>query len=665
MRDSRVIRLVFVISMTIPLLSSGVPAEAQSAGLLSVRAYYYKSQVEIDSARKEVTKLLNECDSNSFDISKYLIRLNSEACYFSENIQLFKEGHRRGFFYFIHPRMPEYKPYLSLPGFETVSSVDLKLREEANRVSRTLFDVQLPAGYDPTARYPVIFIFHGGGKSMQSAWDHWQVPELNRSFIKVYLQSYRHFDYNTYGWGTGDPRLDVEVRTIVDSVFSQYTVDTTVILTAGISAGASAAIDLTVRSVIPATGFIAWCPDVPATLLKYPLPDVTGRNIRGYICAGETDHFRPRQEVLTAILDTMGINTKYVIDPGTGHAYPRNENHHVNEALKFLYDRETLVDSDFEAKISGAISSGLCRGLSIAVNENGNTFYYNYGKAFSHGTDSPDQNTIYELGSLSKLFTLFIFRRLESEGAVREREKITHYLPELNSAWARATRIKELIAHTSGLPSVPDNLHPSSAGNPVEGYSHEDLMLYIRKFKPESSDRSFHYSNTGTALVGLILEEVTGKSYQNLVDEYIVGPTQADGLYLTLQEEDQLLLADGSKGGVDIPPWDITGAFASSSGLRGSAESIAAFLDSYLSDPTLKPIRRSMERILISDIEDGISVATGWFVKEIDGRSIYWVAGSTGGFSAFMGFNRETGKSAVLLSNSSINLNEAGWRILE
>jgi len=60
-----------------------------------------------------------------------------------------------------------------------------------------------------------------------------------------------------------------------------------------------------------------------------------------------------------------------------------------------------------------------------------------------------------------------------------------------------------------------------------------------------------------------------------------------------------------------------------------------------------------------------ISVATGWFVKEIDGRSIYWVAGSTGGFSAFIGFNRETGKSAVVLSNSSINLNEAGWRILE
>jgi CubicO group peptidase (beta-lactamase class C family) len=500
---------------------------------------------------------------------------------------------------------------------------------------------------------------------MQSVRDHWQVPALNRNFIKVYLQSYRHFDYNTYGWGTGDSRLDVEIRTIADTVFSQYSVDTTVILTAGISAGASAAIDLTVRSVIPATGFIAWCPEVPATLLKYPLPDVTGRNIRGYICAGETDHFRPRQEVLTAILDTMGINTKYVIDPGTGHAYPKNENHHVNEALKFLYDRETLVDSDFEARISEAICTGLCRGLSVAVNENGNTFYYNYGRAFSHGTDPPDQKTIFELGSLSKLFTLFIFRRLESEGAVRERAKIAHYLSELNTAWARATRIKELIAHTSGLPSIPDNLHPSSAGNPVEGYSHEDLMLYIRKFKPESSDRPFHYSNTGTALVGLILEEVTGKRYQNLVDEYIVGPMQADGLYLTLQEEDQLLLAGGSKGGVDIPNWEITGAFASSSGLRGSAESIAAFLDSYLSDPNLKPIRRSMERILISDIEDGISVAAGWFVKEIDGKSIYWVAGSTGGFSAFMGFNRETGKSAVVLSNSSINLNEAGWRILE
>jgi hypothetical protein len=176
---------------------------------------------------------------------------------------------------------------------------------------------------------------------MQSVRDHWQVPALNRNFIKVYLQSYRHFDYNTYGWGTGDPRLDVEVRTIADSVFSQYPVDTTFILTAGISAGATAAIDLTVRSVIPATGFIAICPDVPATLLRNPLPDIPDSNVRGYICAGETDHFRPRQKVLTAILDTMGIITRYVTDPGTGHAYPKNENHYVNEALKFLNDRET------------------------------------------------------------------------------------------------------------------------------------------------------------------------------------------------------------------------------------------------------------------------------------------------------------------------------------
>jgi CubicO group peptidase (beta-lactamase class C family) len=647
------------------LLYTGGLAEAQSTRALLTRAIDYEFRGEIDSARQEALSLLNEYDSNWFDISKYLIRLNSEAGLFTENIQLFAEGHRRGYFYFIHPGMPEYKPYLSLPGFDSVSIADLKLREEANRVSRTLFYVQLPENYDPTARYPLVFIFHGGGRSIQSVRDHWQVTELNRNFIKVYLQSYRHFDYNTFGWGTGDPRLDVEIRTIAEKVLSQYPVDTSVILTAGISAGASAAIDLTLRSVIPATGFIAWCPDVPATLLRKPLPDVPDGHIRGYICAGETDHFRPRQKVLIAILDSMGINTKYVIDPGTGHSYPKNENHQINGALKFIYDQETLVDSDFEAKISGAISSGLCRGLSIAVNENGKTLYYNYGRAFSRGTDSPDQNTIYELGSLSKLFTLFIFRRLESEGVVREGANIAHYLSELRSAWARATRIKELITHTSGLPSLPDNLHASSSGNPVEGYSHEDLMLYIRKFKPESSDRSFHYSNTGAALVGFIMEEVTGKSYQNLVDEYIIGPMQADGLYLTLQEEDQSLLADGSKRGADVPHWDITGAFASSSGLRGSAEGIAAFLESYLSDPSLKLTRISMERIIVREAEDGISAATGWFVKEINGKSIYWVAGSTGGFSAFMGFNSKTGKSAALLSNSSINLNEAGWRILE
>jgi hypothetical protein len=53
---------------------------------------------------------------------------------------------------------------------------------------------QLPAGCDPMSRYPVIFIFHGGGKSVQSVKDHWQGPVMNKHLIKVYLQSYRHFD---------------------------------------------------------------------------------------------------------------------------------------------------------------------------------------------------------------------------------------------------------------------------------------------------------------------------------------------------------------------------------------------------------------------------------------------------------------------------------------
>lgn len=648
------------------LLYTGGLAEAQSTQALLTRAIEYESRGDNDSARLEAFRLLNECDSCWFDISKYLIRINSNDGLFSENMRLFKEGHRRGYFYFIHPQMPEYKPYISLPGFDTVSKEDLRLREDANRVSRTLFDVQLPAGYDTTARYPVIFIFHGGGRSLQSVTEHWQVPEMNRNFIKIYLQSYRHFDYNTYGWGTGDPRLDGEVRSIADSVFSQYPVDTTVILSAGISAGASAAIDIAVRSVIPVTGFIAWCPDVPPVLLRDPPPVGPDRNVRGYICAGETDHLRPRHEVLTSILGRMGVDTKYVIDPGTGHAYPKNENHQVNEALKFLFDRETLVDAAFETRISGAVSSGICRGLSVAVTENGTTMYYNYGRAFSLGTDAPDQNMIFELGSLSKLFTLFVFRRLESEGIISEKARISHCLSGLDSGWARSTRIKELIVHTSGLPSLPDNLHSSSSGNPAEDYSHEDLMVYIRKFKPgSSSDNAFAYSNTGTALVGLIMEAATGKSYQNLVDEYVVGPLNTVGLYVTCQDESRVLLAEGSKAGTDVPHWDITGALASSSGLRGSTEAIATFLDSYLTDPDLIPVRRSMEKILVSEVEAGISVATGWFVKRTNGGEIYWIAGSTGGFSAFMGFNKDTGKSAVLLSNSSLNLNEAGWSILE
>jgi hypothetical protein len=86
-----------------------------------------------------------------------------------------------------------------------------------------------------------------------------------------------------------------------------------------------------------------------------------------------------------------------------GHAYPENENQFVNEGLKFLCKQETLVDSVFESEISNVISSGFCRGLSVAVNDKGNTFYYNYGRAFYSGAESPDQKTLIFPGILKCL----------------------------------------------------------------------------------------------------------------------------------------------------------------------------------------------------------------------------------------------------------------------
>lgn len=665
MRNITGARLVYVISVILFFFPANDPVRTQSLQDILSKAYDYESGGKHDLARMEAVRLLNDSDSNWFDISKYLISLNNRGGFYQENIKLFNEGHSRGYFYFIHPLMPEYKPYLSLSGFDSVSSEDLRLRDNAIRVSHTLSEVQLPFNYDPKVKYPLIYILHGGGRSIESVKRHWQVSELNRNFIKVYLQSYRHFDYNTYGWGSGDERLDKEVRAIADSVMEHYSVDTSFILTAGISAGAAAAIDLAVRSVIPATGFLVYCPDLPSTLRSVPPGSQAGREIRGYICAGENDHFRPRQKVLTAILDSLGISTQYEIVPNMGHAYPENENYYINEGLKFIYERETLVNSDFEARIEEAISAGVCRGLSVAVKERGPAFFYNYGRAFHQGPGRPDQNTIFELGSLSKLFTLFIFRRLESEGMINERKTISYYLSDINSPWANATSIRKLIDHTSALPTLPDNLHPSSTGNPVEGYTYGDIISYIKDFNPLSPDNSFLYSNTGTALIGLIMERVTGNSYQSLIDKYIIEPMKADGVYLTLYENEKLLLADGSKAGETVPHMDITGAFASSSGLLGSAEGIASFLDSYLTDPAFKPTRRSMEKILVKEAEESISAATGWFVTGKNGNRIYWIAGSTNGFSAFMGFNHKTGKSAVILANSSINLNEAGWRILE
>ncbi len=271
-----------------------------------------------------------------FSLSKEQLFLNEKMRRFEENLEIYREGHSKGFFYFLHPAIPRYKPYLELPGFEELVETDRQLYEEALEHSSTLYKLDLPPGFKPNQSYPLFIIFHGGNSSFQRVRKHWNEEMLDDHFIKLYLQSYRHFDSESFTWRSGDPRSDRDIIEIFHEIRLAYPVDTSRVLVSGMSAGATYAIGMALRGIIPVSGILTFCPGLPGEIASGAGADKLRSDIRAYLLGGENDYYREHQEKLCGIFDQIGLDYLYVIEDSMSHKYPEDEGKFIKEGIHFI-----------------------------------------------------------------------------------------------------------------------------------------------------------------------------------------------------------------------------------------------------------------------------------------------------------------------------------------
>jgi len=291
---------------------------------------------QYDSCLKLLSPYIITYNKNWFKISKQVIYLNEKLYKAQCNLNIFRKGHELGYFYLIHPALPKFKPYKAFPEFDTIARTDMLLREEALNKSKTIYELEMPKNYSAAKDYPLCFIFHGGGSSLKKVKQHWHSAKLDSAYIKIYLQSYRHYDSETYGWRSGDKRADDDIRAIFGELIEKYRVNTSNVIVAGISAGGTYAVDIAIRQVIPVSAFIAFCPGIPDEM---DMDKFQGRKItslKGYIVGGEHDYYLPKQRQLTELFDKEGLLYRHIIIKNMGHHYPDNESNYLNNAIVFL-----------------------------------------------------------------------------------------------------------------------------------------------------------------------------------------------------------------------------------------------------------------------------------------------------------------------------------------
>ncbi|CAI9684212.1 beta-lactamase family protein [Elizabethkingia anophelis] len=186
----------------------------------------------------------------------------------------------------------------------------------------------------------------------------------------------------------------------------------------------------------------------------------------------------------------------------------------------FVYgQKEKKLDSLFTSLYAAKEFNG-----NVLVAEKGKVIYEkSFGLANEKTQQKLDKNTVFELASVSKQFTAMGIVQLEKEGKLSYNDPLTKYFPELS--FYKPITIDNLLHHTSGLPDYMSLFDKN--WDKKKFATNKDVVEMLAKYKPEllfvPGDK-YEYSNTGYALLGLIIEKVSKQSYGDYLNKKIFKP---------------------------------------------------------------------------------------------------------------------------------------------
>ncbi|MEL7833474.1 serine hydrolase domain-containing protein [Fodinibius sp. Rm-B-1B1-1] len=298
--------------------------------------------------------------------------------------------------------------------------------------------------------------------------------------------------------------------------------------------------------------------------------------------------------------------------------------------------------------------------LSIALVDDSTTTFYGAIRENDTVKTISNQPNVFEIGSLSKVFTAALLADLATENKLQLNHPIQAYLDFPLHDSLQIT-FKELANHTSGLPRIPSGFVWESLwhmDNPYRDYNEEKLREYMSsEMELEEDGSSFQYSNIGAGILGYALTQIEGKSYEEMLQQKIFGPL--DMQYSTTQRalvEDKLVPGLNKRGN-PTTNWDL-GAIPGAGAILSTAEDLAKYGEANF-DPDNKVMRLQQEPTFTIDEEKDIGL--GWFIiKQDSTTSWHWHNGGTGGYRSSMVLNIADKKGVIVLSNISAGHSHAG-----
>jgi CubicO group peptidase (beta-lactamase class C family) len=279
-----------------------------------------------------------------------------------------------------------------------------------------------------------------------------------------------------------------------------------------------------------------------------------------------------------------------------------------------------------------------------------------------------DGDTVFEIGSITKVFTCLLLTDMARRGEVGLDDPVALYLPAgvtVPERGGKQITLIDLATHTSGLPRWPDDiapgeLSPKDWSNPYADYTVTQLHAFLARHRLGSDIGTAHaYSNLGMGLLGRALAHRAGLDFETLVGQRITGPLCMADTAIALTPDQAARFAVGhDQARRPVAAWEMP-TFAGAGGLRSTANDLLTFLAAelgFIETPLKAAMAAQVGTRRPSDA--GYIQALGWRIDPEPAGEIVWHGGATGGFRCFALFERERRAGVVMLTNSASERND-------
>lgn len=309
-------------------------------------------------------------------------------------------------------------------------------------------------------------------------------------------------------------------------------------------------------------------------------------------------------------------------------------------------------------------------GFIIGIIDGDSTYFFSFGhRESSKKADRIYMDDVFEIGSISKLYTAQILRALEAEGKLSLNDKVNDHVPDMyKNPRLETLTLNDLLNHQSGFSLRPEmfGARELDSQNPYLYYTREDLLNFYKNYIPEKA--GFVYSHTNYALLEEVIHRVTGMDFNDVVYEYLSEPLQLDNTFVDFPEQKENYIAPGyDKSGSQVKPWTFS-SFRASEGIKTSSRDAVSFLKFLLSQQSTP-----LTTIEIASVKEGTSersfnkhlyIENGWHIIPVKDKKVSIHTGRTSGHSCFIGMVKDTKTGVIVLSNSWSGTGDLGLQVL-